>query len=635
MENNETAAVPETGAGKSAWRKELKKRAKKTVKKHYLLLLIVLLISVFFATEFTTAGSLFTLSSDMSGTVGAAPDGNVTKSASVPFESKTSTDVFEELVYGSAKKGSAIADRIEKHLKKSEESKVLGRSRGALASVVNTVSSGKLYVKILSAINNIVKNKGNAKVIFIILALLVYLWVWIFLKNVYQIVVRRMFLEARIYDKVPITHGINFIKAKRWGRSAATLLLTYIFWALWALTIIGGIIKLFSYWMVPYIVAENPDVKPREAITLSRKMMDGHKWECFVLWISFIGWIILSALTAGLVELFYYAPYKQATMCEYYARLRTAAKEKGIEGSDKLNDTYLFEKADTAELESTYRDIREKERSMDENAIVLTGARKFCAEYLGIWIGSTENKRIYQDHENERNRIKEGVNAVNRVVYPARLNPLDYQSRKGFSFKFSFLKSYTVWSLMFMFIFFCFLGWCWEVSLHLVQDGVFVNRGSLNGPWLPIYGSGGILILICLSKLRSRPVLELIVAVVLCGFLEYFTSVIMEAANDGMRWWDYTGYFLNLDGRICAEGLIAFGVIGMIVVYLVAPIMDTILMKVKTRVLIPIVVVLFAIFIGDVIYSHFHPNVGEGITDYDAYKKTSVTDLNLLETDRG
>ena len=50
VENNETAAVPETGAGKSAWRKELKKRAKKTVKKHYLLLLIVLLISVFFAT---------------------------------------------------------------------------------------------------------------------------------------------------------------------------------------------------------------------------------------------------------------------------------------------------------------------------------------------------------------------------------------------------------------------------------------------------------------------------------------------------------------------------------------------------------------------------------------------------------
>ena len=81
----------------------------------------------------------------------------------------------------------------------------------------------------------------------------------------------------------------------------------------------------------------------------------------------------------------------------------------------------------------------------------------------------------------------------------------------------------------------------------------------------------------------------------------------MEASH-GMRWWDYTGYFLNLDGRICAEGLITFGIIGMLVVYLVAPVMDTILSKIKAKILIPIVAALLIIFLGDVVYSHFYPN---------------------------
>mgnify|MGYP000694838553 FL=1 len=122
-----------------------------------------------------------------------------------------------------------------------------------------------------------------------------------------------------------------------------------------------------------------------------------------------------------------------------------------------------------------------------------------------------------------------------------------------------------------MFFIFSCIGWLWEVSLHLITDGVFVNRGAMHGPWLPIYGSGGILILTLLKKFRDKPYLCFILIFVLCGFLEYTTSYVMEM-NTGLKWWDYSGYFLNLDGRICAEGLCVFGIGGMAFIYVLAPV---------------------------------------------------------------
>ena len=108
------------------------------------------------------------------------------------------------------------------------------------------------------------------------------------------------------------------------------------------------------------------------------------------------------------------------------------------------------------------------------------------------------------------------------------------------------------------------MGWIWEVTFHLISSHTFVNRGVLHGPWLPIYGSGGILILICLKKLRNKPVVEFFASVVLCGFVEYFASLYLEISC-GRRWWNYNGYFLNLNGRICAEGLLVFGLGGVVI----------------------------------------------------------------------
>lgn len=84
---------------------------------------------------------------------------------------------------------------------------------------------------------------------------------------------------------------------------------------LWSLTLIGGVIKRYSYFLVPYIAAENPDVRALEAVTLSRRMMRGHKWECFLMEMSFLGWVILGGATLGISEIFYSNPYRMGRLC--------------------------------------------------------------------------------------------------------------------------------------------------------------------------------------------------------------------------------------------------------------------------------------------------------------------------------
>lgn len=176
-------------------------------------------------------------------------------------------------------------------------------------------------------------------------------------------------------------------------------------------------------------------------------------------------------------------------------------------------------------------------------------------------------------------------------------------------------RSYTVLNLILIFFILSVAGWLWEVGFGAVKDGVIANRGVLHGPWLPIYGRGAILILVLLKKLRDRPVAEFAAIIVLSGCLEYFISWYLEMTHGGQRWWDYTGYFLNLNGRICAAGLLLFGVAGMAVVYFAAPFLDDLLKKVKPGLLIAVAVLMIMAYTGDQIYSAVTPNTGNGITE--------------------
>ena len=96
-----------------------------------------------------------------------------------------------------------------------------------------------------------------------------------------------------------------------------------LFIGLWSLLfIIPGIIKSYEYRMVAYILADQPELTRKEAFELSRKMMNGNKWNAFVLDLSFIGWGFLAAITFGILGVFYVNPYIQHTDAALYLKLK-------------------------------------------------------------------------------------------------------------------------------------------------------------------------------------------------------------------------------------------------------------------------------------------------------------------------
>ena len=210
-------------------------------------------------------------------------------------------------------------------------------------------------------------------------------------------------------------------------------------------------------------------------------------------------------------------------------------------------------------------------------------------------------------------------------TYPTRLFPIKEVHKRKKTDEIGYMRHYPVHAVILMFFLFSGGGWLWEVALHLVQTGEFANRGFLHGPWLPIYGSGGVLILLFLYRIRKKPMTEFILIIVLCGILEYMTSWILEITQDGAKWWDYTGYYLNLNGRICAEGLLVFGVAGMAFIYVLAPVIDNFIEQLKIKILIPVCAVLVVIFGIDVVYSAISPNAGAGVTE-GSHKETQMVE---------
>lgn len=615
-------------------RKEWKKSAKHILKTHYVLLVVIGLIAGIFRVEdftnwsdysdyYDTGVKVVNSQKAEDSTNGKINETNTKTSEEMKAQEEESPidKVWDAVLGGKFKTGKQISDNEVKNAEKSTAGKnlIAGRSRGALAGVVNKIASGSLLVRIAEGINSIVKNGKLAGGIAIALVLVIYFLIWMFLLNPFEIIVRRIFLEAREYENVPVGRSLFLITVKRWGKSAKSMLRVWIYTILWRLTIIGGIIKYYSYWCVPYILAENPDMTGREALDLSRKMMNGRKWETFKYDLTFIGWFILQALF-HIVGALFTIPYKASADANMYQHIREEAKKANIPGTEKLNDEYLFKKADKEFLEEKYSDILYRKALAKSAEVKLTGVKKFFVENFGLWLGSDKAQKQYEEVELEMVNLERAELAAHGKIYPERCNPLwDVVSEDRTPTKNNYLKSYSIWSMIAFFAIFAFIGWSWEVILHLVQDGVFINRGALHGPWLPIYGTGGVMILLLLKRFRKSPILLGFTTFVLCGVVEYFTSYFMEMSK-GIRWWDYTDYFLNLNGRICAEGLAVFVIAGFAAVYVIAPALDRMLQKINIKVLIVACCIYTGLFVTDAIYSHYYPNIGKGITDYQAFK---------------
>ena len=152
------------------------------------------------------------------------------------------------------------------------------------------------------------------------------------------------------------------------------------------------------------------------------------------------------------------------------------------------------------------------------------------------------------------------------------------------------------------FIIYSFIGWSMEVICKLFEQKKFINRGFLIGPICPIYGYGVLLIIILIGRETKDILAVFLKAILVCSILEYFTSYFMEKLFKA-RWWDYSKRKYNINGRICLETMIPFGILGCLVVYVIHPIIKNIVSILSPTLTITLAIILFIIYIADNIIS--------------------------------
>lgn len=172
---------------------------------------------------------------------------------------------------------------------------------------------------------------------------------------------------------------------------------------------------------------------------------------------------------------------------------------------------------------------------------------------------------------------------------------------------------YSKMSLIIIFFIFSHIGWLWEVAVTLEIYGVFANRGFMYGPWLPVYGTGVVLLIIIMGRKRVTGWQVFIGSAFMCGMLEYFTSLLLERIFNA-KWWDYSGEVLNLNGRTCFAAIVLFGIAGSFVIRIAAPFLNYCISKIPGRTQKIVCLIFGFIFLTDYLISLLHPNKGMGIT---------------------
>lgn len=186
------------------------------------------------------------------------------------------------------------------------------------------------YKEVYDQIYNMISGMSLVTVsVFIIIFLIIFaiaLALAAFVLNPLHVGCKRWFLKNR--TEKPEVGEITHIFSHGYLNTVKVMFCRDIFIFLWTLLfIIPGIVKAYEYRMVPYLLAENPEMDRHEAFERSRKLMNGNKWDTFVLELSFLGWSLLAGITCGILSLLYVAPYMELTNTELYVCL-CQGKEK-------------------------------------------------------------------------------------------------------------------------------------------------------------------------------------------------------------------------------------------------------------------------------------------------------------------
>ncbi len=129
---------------------------------------------------------------------------------------------------------------------------------------------------------------------------------------------------------------------------------------------------------------------------------------------------------------------------------------------------------------------------------------------------------------------------------------------------------YNIKIIFILFIFYSMIGWIIEVLDQFYRKKRFINRGFLIGPYCPVHGIGALLMVLLLSGITDSYIILFFSASLICTILEYITSFLLEKIFKA-RWWDYSCYKFNLNGRVCLQNSIFFGIAGVFIVKIANP----------------------------------------------------------------
>ncbi len=174
--------------------------------------------------------------------------------------------------------------------------------------------------------------------------------------------------------------------------------------------------------------------------------------------------------------------------------------------------------------------------------------------------------------------------------------------------------------IIILFIVMSVIGYSWEIAAFcLLTDfqyplGELIKNyhGVLHGPWVPIYGFGGLAMLSLKPAFGKRPLTFFAVCAAVSAVIEYFSSWALEKMFNA-RWWDYSDYPMQLNGRICLINCLLFGIAGCFAAYLLEPVVSRFLPRISGRFLDIMCFALAVIFIIDFIASMIEPNMGLGV----------------------
>lgn len=149
-------------------------------------------------------------------------------------------------------------------------------------------------------------------------------------------------------------------------------------------------------------------------------------------------------------------------------------------------------------------------------------------------------------------------------------------------------------------------GFIYETIFYRIDFGYFVKRGETLGPWLPIYSFGGLLIVLINANDKKNKYKIFFKSMLVCGILEYICGYIfLEYFN--LRLWDYNTEILNfgnINGFICLRSVLFFGISGLLLMYIVIPLIERLSTKISTKKFNTISISLFSMFFIDTIYNH-------------------------------